>query len=80
MTFSIFPLLPPMKTCVGAGRSFNASGAFPAMIFAFVSANFRKFCSRSSTASGFFSIAKTFTESESPAHSTEIDPVPAPTS
>ena len=23
---------PPMKTCVGAGRSVNASGAFPAMI------------------------------------------------
>ena len=34
-----FPALPPMKACVGAGRSSQASGALPATIVRFSAEN-----------------------------------------
>ena len=74
------PEEPPINTWVGAGSSFKASGASPGTIVRLSRANFRRFSSRSSTASSFFSMAQTSPLGHCLAISTETEPVPAPTS
>ena len=76
----MLPPLPPMNTWVGAGSPSRASGAVPATISMLDRENCCRFFSSSSRASGSRSMEKTRIPEDSLAHSTETEPVPAPTS
>ena len=74
------PLLPPMKTASGAGRSERASGASPSTRTRFRVLNFSRLALMSAQPSGLHSTAYTRPRGAANASSTLTLPVPAPTS
>ena len=77
---SRLPEVPPRNTRSGAGRSAKASGAVPATISRLTAWNRALFSASRARAASFFSTAYTRPAGQDRAHSTETEPVPAPTS
>ena len=77
---SIFPEVPPRNTRSGAGRASSTSGAVPATISRSSTPKRALFSPMRARASGFFSTAYTRPLGQARAHSTDTEPVPAPTS
>ena len=74
------PEVPPRNTRSGAGRASSASGAVPATISRLAAPKRALFSAIRARASSFFSTAYTRPAGQERAHSTETEPVPAPTS
>ena len=79
-TASMPPLVPPMNTASGAGRSASAAGARPSTSVRLQAWNISRFCRMSPQASGSHSTAYTCPRGAASASSTLTLPVPAPTS
>ena len=77
---SRLPEVPPRKTRSGAERASSASGAVPATTSRLAAWKRALFSASRARASSFFSTAYTRPAGQERAHSTDTEPVPAPTS